>query len=320
MRGQIGLFLLAVTMCPVHGASVVSFGATLCGPDQQMTNGKCADKESGKCPAGYYATVIGAATYSAATVQTRQCMNTYDMVEMPDFFYPIYNGVLVGFGATLCGAGAQLENGKCVDWSRGKCPDGAHKTAIGQATFSAATVDNSQCMNTYDIYELPEYLTPIYNGVLVSFGATLCGAGQQMQSGACADIVRGECPENFHDITVNDETLLPRTGGVCAKNYGEYFLVANCADGAQSGGMCAMLCDAGVPYTGVGTCAAYCTHGATVLRTSTGLRIPLYDARQTTPALNVELGADVCYGNLVPGQMAGAINMRGTDGVYYLVD
>ena len=81
-----------------------------------------------------------------------------------------------------------------------------------------------------------------------------------------------------------------------------------------------MLCDAGVPYTGVGTCAAYCTHGATVLRTSTGLRIPLYDARQTTPALNVELGADVCYGNLVPGQSPGAINMRGADGSYYLVD
>lgn len=66
--------------------------------------------------------------------------------------------------------------------------------------------------------------------------------------------------------------------------------------------------------------AAPCAAGITMLRTGTGLSIPLLAERGTEPSLCVKYNDMVCYANLEVGQATGAINVRYNDLVYHTVD
>jgi len=315
--------IMAMTPYVSFGATVVKFGAVLCDAGQHMSSGACVDVERDTCPAGYYKTLIGSATFASPSVGLKSCMNSYDDTVMSDLFHPIYNGVVVNFGATLCGPDEQFGAGACVPRTQGRCGDGFYQTLIGANTFSSPSADLQQCMNSYNEYELPDLLSAIYNGVLVNFGATLCGNGQYLSDGACVARSRGECPENFYDITVSDTTMMPRENALCATGYKSFWLTANCASDQVQSDLCATLCDAGLTYSGTGTCGAMCSvnPGRNVTLNAAGLSLPLYSARITTPAVAVATSnGGVCYGNLVPGTQSGAINVMVSGKNYYISD
>ena len=69
-----------------------------------------------------------------------------------------------------------------------------------------------------------------------------------------------------------------------------------------------------------GDVAAPCAAGVTTLRTGTGLIIPLWADKNTTPALHVRYNGTVCYINLEPGNAANAINVEYGGVVYHTVN
>lgn len=309
---------------PIYNGVLVSFGATLCDAGQHMSSGECVSMERATCPSGYYKTLIGDNTFSSPSLELKSCMNSYNSYSLPDVLHPIYNGVLVSFGATLCGADEQFGSGACQPREQGRCSDGYYKTLIGANTFSSPSAELNECMNSYNQYELPEFLSAIYNGVLVNFGAHLCGNGQYLSDGACISRVQGECPDNFLDISVSETTMLPRENAQCASGYKSFVLTANCASGDTQNGLCATLCDAGLTYSGTGACGTMCSVNpdrTVTLKSLSGIALPLYSTRLTTPSVNVATSdGGVCYGNLVPGTMRGAINMTVSGKNYYLTD
>ena len=65
------------------------------------------------------------------------------------------------------------------------------------------------------------------------------------------------------------------------------------------GKTCVNFCGDGELTTGVGGCSALCGAGATTLRTSTGLKYPLWATKQTTPSINIGFpSGERCYVNL----------------------
>lgn len=75
------------------------------------------------------------------------------------------------------------------------------------------------------------------------------------------------------------------------------------------------VCDSGYNLTAGNVCAAMCAAGVTKIRTG-DLIIPLYASKQTAPAIHVNVGGKVCYGNLAAGAATGALNVN-IDGEKY---
>lgn len=325
MRFKI-FFLLLFAMMPTASlpATVVKFGVTLCEAGQQMSSGKCVDITQAKCPSGYYETTINSRTYAAPSLELHSCMNSYDDTILSDSLYPIYNGVVVSFGVSLCDGNEQVGSGTCQERVRGRCEEGFYQTLVNGNTFSAPSAELNECMNSYMQYELPDVMSAIYNGIVVNFGPTLCGVGQYLSDGVCVSRERGDCPENFVDVTVSDSTMGPAPDAQCATGYKPFWLTANCATNQTQSGMCATLCDVGDVYTGMGVCAAMCSVNAgrqVTLNSLGGISLPLYRTRLTTPSLGVATSdGGVCYGNLVPGVQSGAINVTVSGNNYHITD
>jgi len=223
---------------------------------------------------------------------------------------------LVSFGPDLCGSGQMFLDGACVDVVRGSCPNGAYKTNINPETYSAPTL-RTACIDTYTGMSLPDFMHAIYNGILVDFGATLCGSGYAFVNGKCERRAQGKCPSGFNDVMADANTLQPLTAGVCADGYSVGWLNENCATKTEYASLCGVLCDADYIYTTLGTCATVCTNGASAIKTDSGVTVPLYAQRQGAPSLNVELPDGMCYGILLPGASDGAININYDNMTYH---
>lgn len=87
--------------------------------------------------------------------------------------------------------------------------------------------------------------------------------------------------------------------------------------GTPEVGNCPWACNNGYARTSNNQCAQLCTAGVTQLKVG-GMSIPLYASRQTTPALNIGYRGSVCYGSLVSGASAGAINIDYGGATYHV--
>ncbi len=67
-------------------------------------------------------------------------------------------------------------------------------------------------------------------------------------------------------------------------------------------------------------CKELCKAGITMFRTSTGLAVPLFAEKLTTPALNVKYNNSVCYANLVVGSAQNAVNIIYNNTTYHTVE
>ncbi len=53
------------------------------------------------------------------------------------------------------------------------------------------------------------------------------------------------------------------------------------------------------------------------IKTSTGLSVPLYATKNTTPSISIGIGESVCYADLIPGRASGAINIEYNGQIYH---
>jgi len=219
-RTLAAMIIYCVPHC-AHCAQLVKFGPTLCGAGQLYLDGKCVAADRGRCPSGYYVANIDGVTYSAPTLQNN-CLNAYNTVTMPDTMHPIYGGILVNFGPTLCGAGQIMQNGQCVEMDRGRCPAGYYTSNIDSVTYSAPTLQNN-CLNTYNRVTMPEMFHPMYNGILVKFGPKLCGPGYDMVNGTCTARTQGRCPNGYMMYPVSSNTFSAQTLDLnCMNSYNTF--------------------------------------------------------------------------------------------------
>lgn len=107
-----------------------------------------------------------------------------------------------------------------------------------------------------------------------------------------------KCPDGFYTVPYDVS---------CGTGFVDTTDIPNCSDDT-SGPYC--LISRTVP----------CTSGITVLRTSSGVSVPLWGDKQTSPAIHVRYNDVTCYGNLESGQSANAINLKYNGTVYHTIN
>ena len=283
------------------------------------------------CPSGY-ATLDAEKhidttykTFSESTfmaVEDGLCkIGGYSLIEIPDDIRPVFNGFVMGNEVKVCDNGYQPNNGDCVPYTKGTCNGDANvhdwNLALDSASFMA-TEDGLCKIGGYSIIEIPDDLYPKYNGFVMGSEIALCTNGYRSNNTSCVDYAMGECPTNYVDLALNDNTFAKLTDGACASGYSKYVINQQCNQNTTDS-MCAILCSNGLEYTDVGTCAALCPSEHHTLKTSTGLSFPLYATKQITPSINIQMGDDICYVNLVNGRASDAINVQYDNKIYHTV-
>lgn len=246
------------------------------------------------------------------------CKNSgYSVREIPSDIYPVFPGELVGDPISLCTNG-QMIDGECVAYETGICNTDYVKMFVDSQFMPLNYGYDSLCQSSgFSVRQIPSDLYPVYSASLVGDPVTLCTNGY-MSNGTCVEYVAGECPANYVDLALNDNIFTRLTNGVCASGYRSYTTSPLC-DENTTDSMCAILCSDNLLYTDIGTCASICSGEYTTLRTSTGLIYPMYSEKQITPSINIGMGENVCYVNLLPGQSDGAINIQYDNKIYHTV-
>ncbi len=131
---------------------------------------------------------------------------------------------------------------------------------------------------------------------------------------ASQDIFLTTCPAGYYCV-----------GGMI--NYGLTGIITQCparensspnnATGLVSANQCMYECSEG--YTRFGDlCLQACTKGMTVVKVG-NVSIPLYDVKATVPALAIDTGEGVCYGNMAEDSAANAVNVSYDGKTYHSV-
>jgi len=256
-------------------------------------------------------------------VDNRCTDGAYEFVTIPDTFYPIYSGFIAGTAVPLCNDG-YLSGNNCVSYTQGNCDTGNYTEGSLTASAFMAPVDNRCTDGAYEYRtNLTDLIYPIYNGFIAGDVATLCADNQYLANGnTCTNYVQDDCPNNYIDISTNDNMFVMRTGEICGTDYQDYSINQQCGNNTTDA-VCAVLCSDGLQYTDVGTCATLCQAGVTTLnaRYPSGdvISFPLYSTQQSTPTVAIRNNDTVCYVNLVAGSANGAINLKFNDTVYHTV-
>ena len=108
------------------------------------------------------------------------------------------------------------------------------------------------------------------------------------------------CPDGFYTVPYEID---------CGEGLVDVADVAHC-DEDTSGDYCLIGEVPAIP----------CAAGVTTLRTGTGVSIPLWADKNTTPALAVRYNNMTCWGNLQSGQVTNGINLKYNNQVYHLVE
>ena len=205
-----------------------------------------------------------------------------------------------------CKQGYYLSDGKCVECTDGyfcpqndnerhKCPPGYNGSDgnRGQNTdcyvsCSAKTITGgtTTVVNAKEHYNGSAYPACTYNvNCNAKYGASgdgtsdpACAWCEDWQYSAGGNNVCEECenrPDNSH-----------YTGPATSND-------------------CPWECDEGYNETTDGKCGAFCTAGVTHIHLGTGLKIPLYASKRTTPSINVRHNGTVCYADLIEGESTG---------------
>ncbi len=91
------------------------------------------------------------------------------------------------------------------------------------------------------------------------------------------------------------------------------------ANSSSDAGAASCVCNAGYGKSADGECLPVCTAGISAINTSTGLSIPLFTEKHTSPALHVGYNNRVCYADLMTGRTADAININVGGQTYHIV-
>lgn len=220
----------------------------------------------------------------------------------------------------LCENGYYRANGTCTPFTDGGCPSGRYNSAVMNTTFVAS--EDGNCYNGFDVYSRKgDDVYPL----LDSSSLVLCDAGQYPANGICTPYSVGTCPENMLNTTVNSATWATMTNGVCPSNYVEQSIeiIEYACDTYENHitsdtPACLLMCANGNIFTEVNSCAALCPDHHKFM-TDTGLEFPMYATKQITPSLNIQLGKNTCYVNLVPGNKSESIHIKYNEQTYHTV-
>ena len=107
-------------------------------------------------------------------------------------------------------------------------------------------------------------------------------------------------------IAVEYDTVVPAVSGVCPSGYVAHDMQAVC--GVDNGAcwiteQLRSLCAAGITY----------------LKTSSGVDVPIYADKVTSPALHIGYNDSVCYVDLAQGRATNAINVKYGNVIYHTV-
>lgn len=222
--------------------------------------------------------------------------------EIPDEFLAIYNGFKAGSTTKICGAG-YMDGSTCKTYTTGHCNSGyLDMGTIGASAFSAPGPNNNCYMPGYHYKTMTDEVYFIYNGFKVGSTTTLCGTDAYRSGSSCVSLTQVGCPSGYKNIVAAQTALSPLgMDGACAKGKHTFSTNQSCDDENLTDDKCLLVCPDGEQYTGVGTCAALCSAGATTLNLGNGLSIPMYDTKQIEPSINIGMTGGTCYVNLVPG-------------------
>ena len=218
----------------------------------------------------------------------------------------------------LCADGYYRANGTCTAYTSGGCPTGRYNSAVNNATFVGS--EDGSCYSGFDSYtRTDDYIYPLVESSI------LCPAGQYMANGTCTSYGAGTCPENMRNTTLNTATWATMTNGACPSNYVaetisaiEFACDSYDSQITSETPACLLMCTNGNIFTEVGSCASLCV-GHHKLKTGNGLEFPMYATKQITPSINIGIGNNTCYVNLVPGRTTGAIHVIYNDTIYHTV-
>ena len=203
---------------------------------------------------------------------------------------------------TRCGTGYYYKNGSCVAYEQSVCESGYvyENPAIINSSFETTYIGG--CIGGYD--PILAHHDAMY--VMVS-AHDKCGAGEYPTGTGCAPHPTTGCPSNYYAITPATAFARIEPDAECGTNYSAYYDTDICRK--YLGAAMAQVC----------TPQYECLSAGSTLRTSTGIVLPLYREKLTTPALNIGFSnGDVCYANMAPNAAAGTINIMYNQEVYHV--
>ena len=182
---------------------------------------------SASCQSGYsVAAHIEQSTFASPVGGVCQ-FNGYELKEIPDDFAPIYNGFIVGSAITLCDG--VYSSGCTSNYAQGVCESNNYATGAVQSTFSAPVSGICQ-FSGYSIKEIPDDLTPVYNGFISGSAITLCDG--HMSGGSCVSNSpvdgSGNCISGYYDMGINANTFADLTNGSCSSPYARFTNTTRC--------------------------------------------------------------------------------------------
>ena len=179
---------------------------------------------------------------------------------------------------------------------------------------------DGNCKNGYQEFTVSsDYIYPLVEVI------RLCPSGQYLNNGTCTSYSNGRCPEGMKNTTLRASSFAIKTGDTCPSNYIQETIsnieyvcdtYENHIDSNTQA--CVMMCNTGNVFTELNTCASLCA-GRHKLMTSTGLEIPMYSTKQITPSINIKMGENICYVNLLSGISNNAINVSYDGETYHTV-
>ena len=323
------LLFLLIYIPNAYSATLINFGAALCGYGQYNYNGTCTDLDTNhnSCKdlfsnhSGHLIS-IPISTFRFLESGDIPCYGMYDFLRYNSDILRLINsgGDFSTTNGMICGYGKYHLNGECYSYSEetaiGACKTNYHLIGTHDASFMGLQRSEPYCLGDYYLYNYPELIHPIYNGTLLTFGSPI---------GVVIDMKTDSCSVNSNryykiGITGTDSYAYPNRG-ICDSGYSKFIVRDNCwhidtndAAALKKAHVCGVLCDSGdYVYTNSGRCSTdgYCENGAKKLRLHVArpdgekYSYPLYASKTSDPAMhfkfvNASGNEQMCYVNLVP--------------------
>jgi len=310
LAGGIIIPLFAFATIDAYSASIQGSEITLCNGGYRSYSAdtdsvSCVPYAAGSCSAGYIQYPKNSSTF-IGLYGDRCAISTYHKENMPDTLVSLsYSGLVTGSEITLCDGGyMSYNNGSptCVSYAKHDCENGFVEFTNNTNTF-IGVYDNKCVLSTYKKKSVPDNLVALtYRGTTSGSELTLCNHGYMGYvdgASSCHTYGSGYCWDNYYAIPLGSTTFNAPSSGACASNAHTYNTTA--CGYAPTTDTCLDVCDNGQLHTDADTCASLCELGATTVRTSNGLIIPMWSTKQTDLAVNIGFNDGVCYVNLESG-------------------
>ena len=270
------------------------------------------------CASGYHLdTTINATTF--ITTFGGDCMSDENSGLIGA---PIYYPIAYPLNDTLhCGVGQHYTTSGCVTNTHEPCKSGYSDSGTNTGNMFIASI-GGECPDGYNSISTRAELS-----YAIETATTKCGFGYHPTANGCVANDSTGCPagyvgaymEAFDRYNANSE---------CETGFELYDPNAEMCHtylGGDTADVCTPLCEYGYDHTGADTCAHKCTAtNMSTIRVKTASGTPyiwqLWADKTTTPSINIRVGDNTCYMNLVPENQSGTINIKYGNNAYHGVD